>query len=87
MECPKCGGGTYLAEEELVKVLENTDPVKIIAKATFVCRACSERFSRLICDTLEARNKSDVIGTATTPIEQRSSESSDSEHVEGLKFF
>jgi len=86
MECPKCGGGVYLAEEELVKVLENTDPLKVIIKATYVCRACSERFSRLVYDNLEARNKNNI--TTSSPVTQISSESSDnSEHVEGLKFF
>ena len=56
-ECPKCGGGAFLSEEELVKVVENSDPMKIIAKATYQCRACSERFSRLVCDAMDARKK------------------------------
>ncbi len=87
MECPKCGGGAYLAEEELVKVLENTDPIKIIAKATFVCKACSERFSRLVCDTLEGRKKDEVVGTTASTAQNPSGVASNSEHVEGLKFF
>jgi len=57
MECPKCGGGAFLSEEELVKVLEGYEPLRIIARAKYQCRACSETFSRLICDTLEGRQK------------------------------
>ncbi|MBU0899106.1 MAG: hypothetical protein KKB03_01080 [Nanoarchaeota archaeon] len=57
MECPKCGGGAFLSEEELVKILEGTEPLRMIAKAKYQCRACSESFSRLICDTLEGRHK------------------------------
>ena len=57
VECPKCGGGSFLAEEELVKVLENTDPVKVLIKSIYQCRACAERFSRLVSDSLDARKK------------------------------
>ncbi|MFH1445028.1 MAG: hypothetical protein ABIF08_00935 [Nanoarchaeota archaeon] len=57
MECPKCGGGAFLSEEELVKILEGFEPLRMIAKAKYQCRACSETFSRLICDTLEGRQK------------------------------
>lgn len=85
MECPKCSGGSYLAEEELVKVLENTEPLKIIAKAVFVCRACSERFSRLIVDTLDARKREDVIGASETASVGTASTPTDA--AEGLKFF
>jgi hypothetical protein len=85
MECPKCSGGSYLAEEELVKVLENTEPVKVITKAVFVCRACSERFSRLIVDTLDARKREDVVGTAGTASSGAASASG--EQIDGLKFF
>lgn len=56
-ECPKCGGGAFLSEEELVRIMENTAPMKVVAKATFQCRACSERFSRLVCDDLDARKR------------------------------
>ncbi len=57
MECPKCGGGAYLVDEDLIKVLENTEPVKLMIKATYQCRACSERFTRIIYDDLNARKK------------------------------
>ena len=59
MECPKCGGGAYLAEEELVQVLENTEPLKILIKAKYQCRACSETFSRIVYDDMNARKKAD----------------------------
>jgi hypothetical protein len=52
MQCPKCNGGSFLSEEELVKVLENTEPHRIIIKATRTCMACQEKFSRLVWDEL-----------------------------------
>jgi hypothetical protein len=57
MECPKCSGGAYLVEEDLIQVLENTEPVKLMIKATYTCRACSERFTRVIYDDIDARKK------------------------------
>jgi hypothetical protein len=57
IECPKCQGGAYLLDEELVKVLENTKPLKIIAKATYQCRSCAEKFSRLVYENLEERKR------------------------------
>jgi hypothetical protein len=57
MECPKCSGGAYLSEEDLIQVLENTEPVKLMIKATYTCRACSERFTRIIYDDINARKK------------------------------
>ncbi len=57
MNCPKCQGGTYLADEDLVKVLENSTPMKLLIKQTFVCRACAERTSRIISDDMDARKK------------------------------
>lgn len=32
-----------------------TDPVKIIAKAVYSCASCTERFTRLMYESLEAR--------------------------------
>jgi phage terminase large subunit GpA-like protein len=55
MQCPKCGGEAYLVDEELVKVMENTDPMKVIAKATYVCRSCGDRFSRLAVENIDAK--------------------------------
>jgi len=57
LNCPKCSGGAYAADEELVKILENTTPIKIVLKTTFVCRSCNERFSRIIYDDLDARKR------------------------------
>ena len=57
MQCPKCGGEAYLIDEELVQVLENVDPPKIIAKAIYQCRSCGERFTRLVSESLDAKKK------------------------------
>ncbi len=57
MYCPKCGGEAYLVDEELVQVLENVDPPKIIAKAIYQCRSCGERFTRLVSEDLDAKKK------------------------------
>jgi phage terminase large subunit GpA-like protein len=57
MQCPKCGGEAYLVDEELVQVLENVDPPKIIAKAIYQCRSCGDRFTRLVSETLDAKKK------------------------------
>jgi len=57
MNCPKCEGGAYLVDEDLLKVMENVQPVKLLIKQTFVCRACAERFSRIVWDGLDARKR------------------------------
>ena len=64
MNCPKCQGGAYLADEDLVKVVESTTPLKLLIKQTFVCRACAERFSRIVSDDAESRRKSLVDSAA-----------------------
>lgn len=98
MECPKCGGGTYLIDEELIKVLDNTDPMKIMFKAIFTCRACSERFSRIYYDDLGARKKPPEVrqypyqGQPNQQYEQvrpvdTTEPKSEDEAAEGLKFF
>jgi len=86
VECPKCGGGAFLSEEELVKVLENTEPMKIIAKATYQCRACSERFSRLVCDTLDARKKQEESKPVYTEASKPPERPGQFEPAEGIKF-
>jgi hypothetical protein len=83
MECPKCSGGAYLSEEEFVKVLENSEPLKVVIKALYVCKACSERFSRLVYDNLEARLKTGETSSASSI----TSASSTDKAAEGLKFF
>lgn len=60
--CPKCGGGTYLIDEELLKVLENTDPIKLIIRGTYLCRSCQEKFTRIMYDDLNARKKPSASG-------------------------
>jgi DNA-directed RNA polymerase subunit RPC12/RpoP len=67
MECPKCGGGAFVSEEDLIKILENTDPIKAVIKIIYQCRACSEKFSRLVHDTLESRNKETTETTTSVP--------------------
>jgi hypothetical protein len=57
MECPKCGGGSFLSDEELVKVLEGSDPLTVLLKLIYSCRACGEKFSRLFFDDLNNRKK------------------------------
>ncbi len=57
MNCPKCGGEAYLVEEEFVKVLENMDPPKIVAKAVYQCKSCGDRFSRLVYEDLSTKRK------------------------------
>lgn len=57
MNCPKCAGGAFLAEEDLVKVMDNVQPMKLLIKQTFTCRACSEKFSRIVWDDFESRKK------------------------------
>ena len=99
MECPKCGGGSYLADEELIKVLENTDPMKIMFKAIFSCRACSEKFSRIFYDDLGSRKKPPEVrpypyqGQQSQqpqqyePVRPASADQEESDPAEGLKFF
>ncbi len=57
MNCPKCQGGAYLADEDLVKVMETSAPMKLVIRQTFVCRACAERFSRIVWDDFDSRKK------------------------------
>jgi phage terminase large subunit GpA-like protein len=94
MQCPKCGGEAYLVDEELVQVLENVEPPKIIAKAIYQCRSCGERFTRLVSESLDAKKK--------VPESSQASQQSDSsypgdnlgnvspetkERIDQLKFF
>ncbi len=82
MECPKCGGGAFLSEEELVQILEQMDPMKVVSKMIYVCRACSEKFSRLMCENLEAKRK---ISPDSAP--EPSTATQETNPAEGLKFF
>lgn len=83
--CPKCAGEAYLAEEELVQVLENTDPLKAIIKAHFTCKACASEFTRLVTESLEAKKKESLASGASASA-ARAGVSTD-EAAEGLRFF
>ncbi len=95
MECPKCGGGTYLVEEELVKIIENTDPMKVVAKAIYQCRSCGERFSRLVIENIDAKRASAqqtrpqgiYSGETYGPAGHPAPGSSEGEPIDQLKFF
>ena len=86
MFCPKCGGGTFIVDEELVKVLEDSRPLKAVIKIVYACRACGDKFGRLVHEHLENR-KRDESGTTS----QASSASSPPKAVdaipESLRFF
>lgn len=91
MECPKCGGGCLLSEEELVKILEERvrDAVRAVVKASYVCRACSERFSRLFVDDLAKRNRPPESSPSqySSTVQPTVTEQESPEPAEGLKFF
>ena len=57
MFCPKCNGGTFISDEDVVKVLETTQPIRLVLKTTFVCRSCSEKFSRVVVEDIEAKRQ------------------------------
>ncbi len=101
MECPKCGGGSYLSDEELVQLI-SSEPASILLKAIYTCRACSERFSRLVVDDLNSRKKQPHVQTASFAPAQTATQapnpynyqntsntqnSSEDDAAEGLKFF
>ena len=84
MPCPKCAGEAFLAEEELVQVLENTEPLKAIIKAHFTCKACAGTFTRLLTENLDAKKKENLSsGTTASPAGAVSTD----EAAEGLRFF
>ena len=103
MECPKCGGGSFLSEEELVKVLEGSDPLTVLLKLIYSCRACGEKFSRLFFDDLNSRRKHTEVSAypqppqaqnyqsqnpaPPNPYQYQKGERSEEEVAEGLKFF
>lgn len=92
MFCPKCGGGTYIVEEELVKILEGTKPLQAVIKIAYACRACAERFSRIIHENLEEK-KRDLSGVSPQATQYQGAPVSTSsaapreENTEGLRFF
>ncbi|MEE9323791.1 MAG: hypothetical protein V3U72_04565 [Candidatus Aenigmarchaeota archaeon] len=67
MNCPKCDGGSYILEEEAIKVLENTKPMRIIMRVTYVCRSCSEKFSRIFWEDVELKKRPQEFQTQPSP--------------------
>lgn len=57
MNCPKCDGGAYVSEEEVVNVLDNAAPAKVILKVTYICKSCSERFSRVLFEEVDTKKR------------------------------
>jgi hypothetical protein len=55
MNCPKCDGGAYTSEEEVVSVLENAVPARVIMKITYICKSCGERFTRVLFEDIEGK--------------------------------
>lgn len=94
MECPKCQGGSYLVDEDLVQVLEKTEtPTRLLIKATYQCRSCSDRFTRLFFDELEARRKPQMQPgqyyqqPQQQEYQERQENTTADQAAEGLKFF
>lgn len=102
MQCPKCNGGSFLAEEELVKHIEGQEPHRVIIRATHSCMACQEKFSRLVWDELGPHRRHAPMGQpyqqqqpqqqyqqAPNPYQypQQQPQKKDEEVVDGLKFF
>jgi len=96
MECPKCSGGSFLTDEELVKVIEGTEPQRIVLKAIYTCRACQEKFSRLVWDELgphrrhiQAPPSQYQPQQVPNPYQYQQTQPAkrEEEAVEGLKFF
>jgi C4-type Zn-finger protein len=59
MKCPSCGGEAYVIDEEFIKAIENTNPVQIVVKQTFLCKNCSDKFTRIVCEDTSARKKTE----------------------------
>ena len=55
--CPKCGSDAFLSEEEFAGNVDNSDPPKVAIKQVFKCKACGEKFSRIVFENLEAKKK------------------------------
>jgi transposase-like protein len=55
--CPKCGSEAYLSEEEFAGNVESADPPKVAIKQVFKCKACGEKFSRIVFENLDIKKK------------------------------
>lgn len=86
MFCPKCGGGTFIADEELVRILEGSRPLKAVVKIHYVCRACNDRFGRIIHENLEDKRR-DLSGVTAQSGSVQTSSSQPAEVPESLRFF
>ena len=102
MQCPKCNGGTFLPDEELVKHIETGEPQRIILRATHTCMSCQEKFSRLVWDELGPHRRHVPMGQPQYPQQPQAQQQApnpynypqtqqpqkqDEPVVDGLKFF
>ncbi len=83
MECPKCAGLSYMAEEEFIQILD-TEPVKVVTKGVYVCKLCTDRFTRIHVEDIHAKRKAEV-QAAQQPKEYRHARQE--EIAESLRFF
>ncbi len=85
--CPKCGGGTFIADEELVKVLEDSRPLKAVIKLVYSCRACGDKFSRIVHEALENKKRDESGAGIQSGAGAASAVKPVSDVPEGLRFF
>ena len=90
MECPKCQGASYLSEEEFIQMLDGIEPVKVVTKGVYVCKSCTDRFTRIHIDEVEGRRKPQAApasSTGTIPYAPSARRLTEDEAAESLKFF
>ena len=89
--CPKCQGAVYWADEELVKVIENVEPVLVVTKCTYVCKSCTDRFTRIHVEEASAKRKSEGVSQAGSGVTSQSSSvqstQKDDSQIDTLRFF
>lgn len=72
-----------------MKILEGTRPLKAVIKVHYNCRACGDKFGRLVHENLEEKKRdlsglgSQNAGVASAPIQQRT----EGQAAESLRFF
>jgi phage terminase large subunit GpA-like protein len=59
-KCPKCGGESYLSQEDLAGIAEKAEPPKAVIKQTLICKACGEKFSRIVFESLDTKKKTEA---------------------------
>lgn len=84
MECPKCSGVSYMAEEEFLQVLD-TEPVKVVTKGVYVCKLCTDRFTRIHVEDIQAKRKSEEKSVQPSAKDYR--QARQDEIAETLRFF